>query len=166
MSEYNRVKAVEYANIWWNSYNPRFKVFEDDCTNFVSQCLWAGGAPFSFGERSRGWWYKGEGNTANWSFSWAVAHSLRWYLANSNSGLRATEVANPRDLELGDVICYDFDGDGKWQHNSIVTAKSLNGFPLVNAHTVNSRNRDWSYESSTSWTERIKYKFYHIVDRF
>ncbi|MFL6556136.1 MAG: amidase domain-containing protein, partial [Bacillus sp. (in: firmicutes)] len=37
--QYNRLKAVQYAERWWNSYNPAYKKFENDCTNFISQCL-------------------------------------------------------------------------------------------------------------------------------
>ena len=168
VTQYNRQKAVDYANKWWNSYNPRFRAFEVDCTNFISQCLWAGGAPMSFtNSRSKGWWYRGNGSrTDNWSFSWAVAHNLRWYLATSKSGLTATEVTSPDQLELGDVICYDFDGDGRWQHNTIVTAKDAAGMPLVNAHTDNSRQRHWAYKDSRAWTEKTQYKFFHIHDQF
>lgn len=39
-SPYQRSKAVSYAERWWNDYNPKFKKFEVDCTNYVSQCLW------------------------------------------------------------------------------------------------------------------------------
>ena len=38
------------------------------------------------------------------------------------------------------------------------------GYPLVNAHTTNSRMRYWVYEDSTAWTPEIKYKFFHIED--
>ncbi len=158
---YDRLKAVQYAERWWNDYNPAFRKFTDDCTNYISQCLYAGGAPMrGYPNRSQGWWYRGD----NWSYSWAVAHSLRWYLGTSKTGLRAREVADPRELQLGDVICYDFEGDGRFNHNTIVTAKDANGMPLVNAHTSNSRMRYWSYEDSTAYTENIQYKFFTIVD--
>lgn len=37
--EYNRLEAVKYAERWWNSFNPEYRRFEDDCTNYISQCL-------------------------------------------------------------------------------------------------------------------------------
>lgn len=157
--EYDRRKAVQYAERWWNSYNPEYRVFDVDCTNYVSQCLRAGGAPMRGAPvRERGWWYSGD----NWSFSWAVAHSLRWYLAGSTQGLKGTEVENASELQPGDIICYDFQGDGRWDHNTIVVAKDSFGMPLVNAHTDNSRHRYWSYEDSTAWTPNIQYKFFRI----
>lgn len=156
---YDRHAAVQYAEYWWNSYNPQFQKFTVDCTNFISQCLLAGGAPMQGApNREKGWWYADD----DWSFSWSVAHSLRWYLSGATSGLTGKEVANASDLNLGDVICYDFQGDGRWDHNTIVVAKDINGEPLVNAHTDNSRHRFWSYEDSTAWTPQIKYKFFQI----
>jgi hypothetical protein len=165
---YDRYKAIKYADAWWNSYNSEYREFTVDCTNYVSQCLFAGGGPMSHtGRRDRGWWYKhAEGQGDQWSYSWAVAHSLRWYLPTSKSGLRAEEVFSAKELKLGDVICYDFDGDGKWQHNTIVTDHDAMGEPLVNAHTTNSYHRYWDYRDSYAYTEKVKYKFFHIVDEF
>ncbi|PLR75726.1 hypothetical protein CU633_19610 [Bacillus sp. V3-13] len=158
---YDRLKAVQYAERWWNDYNPSFKKFEVDCTNYISQCLHAGGAPMrGYPNRSNGWWMRNN----NWSYSWAVANSLRWYLPASKTGLRGKEVESADKLLLGDVICYDFQGDGRFDHNTIVTGKDAFGMPLVNAHTHNSRMRYWAYEDSTAYTPNIKYKFITIVD--
>ncbi len=160
--EYNRLKAVQYAERWWNSHNPAYKRFEVDCTSFVSQCLHEGGAPMTgFPNRQKGWWLRGQ----SYSYSWAVANSLRLFLANSKSGLQAKEVHRPDQLSLGDIICYDFQGDGRFDHNTIVTGRDANGMPLVNAHTYNSRMRYWAYEDSTAYTPNIKYKFYSILGR-
>ena len=158
---YNRLKVVQYAERWWNDYNPSFKKFDVDCTNFVSQCLHAGGAPMrGYPNRTSGWWMRNN----NWSFSWSVANALRWYLPRAKDGLRAIEVNSPEELLLGDVICYDFEGDDRINHNTIVTGKDANGMPLVNAHTANSRMRYWDYEDSTAYTPNIKYKFFSIND--
>jgi hypothetical protein len=159
--QYNRLKAVQYAERWWNSYNPAYKTFENNCTNYISQCLHAGGAPMrGYPNKGTGWWVRSN----NWSYSWTVAHSMRLYLANSKSGLRAKEVSSPDQLLLGDVICYDFEGDGRYNHNTMVTAKAAYGMPLVNANTYNSRMRYWAYEDSSAYTPNIKYKFFTIVD--
>lgn len=158
---YDRRSAVRYAERWWNSYNPEYRKFTDDCTNFISQCMRAGGAPmWGSPNRGKGWWYSGK----SWSYSWAVAHSFRWYLSGSRQGLTGKEVDSPKDLIPGDVICYDFEGDGRWNHNTIVVMKDSDGMPLVNAHTYNSRHRYWSYEDSTAYTPNIEYKFFRIGD--
>lgn len=158
-NSYDRLAAVKYAELWWNSNNPDFPIFEVDCTNYVSQCLLAGGAPMQGAPvRERGWWQQNN----KWSFSWSVAHSLRWFLSSSKSGLKGQSVENAHELMPGDIICYDFEGDGKWNHNTIVTAKDENDEPLVNAHTNNSRLRYWTYEDSYAWTPQCKYKFFRI----
>lgn len=156
---YDRRAAVNYAERWWDDYNPAYKQFDVDCTNFVSQALHAGGAPMrGYPDRAKGWWYRDN----NWSYSWAVAHSLRWYLSGSPQGLKGKEVDSANQLLPGDVICYDFEGDGKWNHNTIVVMKDQEGMPLVNAHTNNSRHRYWSYEDSYAWTPECQYKFFQI----
>ena len=161
---YDRERVRQYAERWWNDYHPKFKKFEVDCTNFVSQCLLAGGFPMQGGERrDEGWWYRGNGGEDdNWSYSWAVAHSLQWYLSKGGGPMRAVRVDRPEELGLGDIICYDWEGDGRWDHNTIVTAKDPAGMPLVNAHTVNSRHRYWDYRDSHAWTPNIRYRFYRI----
>ncbi len=165
---YDRLKAKQYADEWWNRPNPAYAYLDVDCTNFVSQCLYAGNAPMNYtGKREKGWWYKGRiHNREMWSYSWAVSDSLRRFLGSSTSGLRAERVESPAQLTIGDVIIYDFDGDGKFQHSTIVTALDANGMPLVNAHTTNSRNRYWDYRDSYAWSENTTYRFFHIGDWF
>ncbi|MBD3107163.1 amidase domain-containing protein [Bacillus sp. AGMB 02131] len=157
--EYNRLKAVQYAERYWQEYNPAYHAFEDDCTNFISQCLHAGGVPmWGKPNRGNGWWYSGK----SWSYSWTVAHALKLLLQSPKGGPKATKVSSPDQLELGDVICYDFEGDGRTNHTTIVTAKDYFDMPLVNAHTFDSRQRYWSYEDSTKYTPQMKYTFFHI----
>ncbi|WP_071459001.1 amidase domain-containing protein [Bacillus massilinigeriensis] len=159
--KYNRLKAVQYAERWWNENNPAFFSFGDDCTNYISQCLYAGGAPMhGYPKRGDGWWMKNN----DWSYSWTVANALRIYLSRPKFGLKTKEMESAEQLLLGDIICYDFNGDGRYDHTTIVTAKDGDGMPLVNAHTTNSRGRYWSYEDSTAYTPEIKYRFFSILN--
>lgn len=48
---FDRLQVFKYAELWWDGYNPRFRAFRVDCTNFVSQCLWHGGLPMEPAER-------------------------------------------------------------------------------------------------------------------
>ena len=157
---YDRLKAVQYAERWWNAFNPSYPEFTDDCTNFISQCLRAGGVPM-WGQpvRTRGWWMEG---TSNWSYSWTVAHAFMLMLKGAKWTI---EVSSPAELSIGDIICYDFEGDGRFNHNTIITGMDGYGNPLVNAHTTNSRMRFWDYEDSTAYTPDIQYKFFHIITR-
>ncbi|EXX87865.1 hypothetical protein BG53_13370 [Paenibacillus darwinianus] len=166
---YRRDLAAAYADRWWNQPNSAYETFDVNCTNYVSQCLFAGHAPMNYtGRRASGWWYKGRvGGQESWSYSWAVADALQRYLSTPRSGgMRATPVDAPWQLKLGDVICYDWEGDGRYGHNTIVTAFDREGMPLVNANTVSSRHRYWDYRDSYAWTIRTRYRFFHIADLF
>ncbi|AMX00792.1 amidase domain-containing protein [Rummeliibacillus sp. G93] len=155
---YNRQAAVDYANTWWNRRNPAFPQFNDDCSNFISQCLFAGGAPMTGApNRAKGWWVK----KGNWSYSWSTANALRSYVASSKKGLRGKRVDSASDLKLGDLIFIDFEGDGVINHSLIVTS-IVNGVPYVNAHSSDSYHRLWTYEDSSAYTPNIKYYFYQI----
>ncbi|MUT65578.1 amidase domain-containing protein [Paenibacillus sp. NEAU-GSW1] len=164
---YRRDLAAAYADLWWNQPNSSYEEFEVNCTNFTSQAIFAGNAPMNYtGKRDSGWWYKGRNKGSEWwSYSWSVSNAMANYLtAQRSSGLRATVVYSPEELQLGDIITYDWNGDGRFEHSTIVTAFDAAGMPLVNANTVPSRHRYWDYRDSYAWTEQTKYRFFHIAD--
>lgn len=167
-NRYRREQAVAYADAWWNKPNPNYEEFEANCTNYVSQCLFAGEAPMLYtNRRDNGWWYKGRGPKGKewWSYSWAVSRSLAAFLSKTrSSGLRAVEVNAADQLELGDIIVYDWNGNNSFQHTTIVTAFDSKGQPLVNANTNASRHRFWDYQDSYAWTPNTRYRFFHISD--
>ena len=56
---YDRRAAVEYAHRWAYGRNPEFYDYEEiggDCTNFASQCLYAGSRIMNF-TPTYGWYY-------------------------------------------------------------------------------------------------------------
>lgn len=164
---FRRDLAAAYADRWWNEGNPAYELFEVNCTNYVSQCIFAGNAPMNYtGKRGSGWWYKGRTNGQEWwSYSWAVSNALNHYLSTARkSGLQAVTVQSAEELQLGDVITYDWNGDGRFEHSTIVTAFDSAGQPLVNANTVASRHRYWDYQDSYAWTKGTRYRFFHIPD--
>jgi len=168
MKRYRREQAVAYADAWWNKPNSQYEEFEANCTNYVSQCLFAGEAPMHYtNRRDSGWWYKGRQQKGKewWSYSWAVSRSLTAFLSRARGkGLRAVEVERADQLELGDIIVYDWNGNHTFQHSTIVTAFDSKGQPLVNANTVASRHRYWDYQDSYAWTPNTRYRFFHISD--
>lgn len=157
--DYDRQKAVLYAASWWSGANPMFRFFpDDDCTSFISQCLWAGGlAMVVTGRRDTGWWYLGPDE--QWSYSWAVSHSLCWYLQTAGRGQRRSTA---RELELGDLISYDWNGNDRWDHNAIVVGFDPDGEPLMAAHSVPAWERPWRYTDSPAYGPHTKYLFWHI----
>lgn len=117
-----------------------------------------------FTNRAQGWWMVGA--PEKWSFSWSVAHSLRWYLETATKGLMAKRVSSVQELQLGDVIFYDFQGNGRIDHSTIITFIDEQGMAYVNAHTMNSKYRPYTYEDSSAYTPQIQYYYYHIADVF
>ncbi|MCM0646947.1 amidase domain-containing protein [Clostridium swellfunianum] len=152
-NRYNHENAVRYALTYALNPNPEFKFIPGrddgggDCTNFISQCLKAGGAPLAFD--SSPWWYRMNGSRSSddtWSVSWTVAHSLYWTLKVRNQsrlrGLKAKEVNDIQLLELGDIIQYE-DKSGRIYHSAMVTAFSIDKggrVPLISQHSYNLRN--------------------------
>ena len=67
---YNRIAAVAYARRWALDRNPAFYDFENiggDCTNFASQCIYAGAGIMNF-TPVMGWYYNSPSDrTASWS---------------------------------------------------------------------------------------------------
>ncbi|HWQ21137.1 MAG TPA: amidase domain-containing protein [Clostridia bacterium] len=146
---YNPLKAVQYANQWWNKRNPKFQSYGfNDCANYVSQCLIAGGLSLRASP------------SADKSGSLAQCTSLDAYLTNT---LKATvwktssSARPPTALQPGDVAIF-----GNWlglRHAVFVSAKQTNGQPLFNAHTYDRLRTtiDWLF---SAWTY---VKYYHIV---
>lgn len=149
---YDRDAAVRYALTYALNPNPNYVYFEgNDCSNFISQCLRAGGARNDYNV-SHPWWYNG----GQASICWSVAASLYWYIitrsANNLFGIKAqTFVLNDYDrysreikgkVVLGDLIQYRND-KGRIQHSTIITAFDKKGEPLVCQHTKNAKNLTW-----------------------
>ena len=155
VNHYFRNAAVSYAVEHALLPNTSYRYFPlqgdggGDCSNFISQCLYAGGAPLDFGPISP-WWYKNKGTSkvydATWSVSWAVAHSLYWTLKvryeHRILGLKAVEVSDIGLLEAGDLIQYERER-GFIYHSAIVTSFTDSGgkrVPLITQHTYNALN--------------------------
>ena len=67
---YNRAAAVAYARRWAMDRNPAYYDFSNlggDCTNFASQCIYAGARVMNY-TKVLGWYYRTTGDrTASWS---------------------------------------------------------------------------------------------------
>ncbi|MBQ7793122.1 MAG: amidase domain-containing protein [Clostridia bacterium] len=116
---YDREMAVAYARKWAYGFNPEFYNFDDiggDCTNFASQCLYAGGLEMNFMPVT-GWYYISVNNRTP---SWTGVNELYNFLINNTGvGPRATEV-ELEELEIGDLVQFDFQGDGSFDHTPVI----------------------------------------------
>lgn len=139
MTEYPlNVKAeIEYAHRWAYSHNPAFYNFENiggDCTNFVSQCLYAGGAVMNY-TRDTGWYYSSlRDRAAAWT---SVEYFYRFIVNNKGVGPFG-RVAPLSQMSAGDVI--QLGADGRYYHSLLVIAVR-GGVPYAAAHTSNAYDR-------------------------
>ena len=132
MALYNREAAIRYAAKWALSRNPLYLDFENlggDCTNFLSQCLYAGIPEMNYGN-SNGWYYL---NSHSRSPSWAgVIFLFEFLVRNRSSGPRGQRItaddARPGDVvQLGDSI--------KGFHHSLLVVSMRDGEIFVAAHS-------------------------------
>ena len=143
--EYNRAAAVAYANEWAYSRNPAYFDFSDlggNCTNFASQCLYAGSGVMNY-TPIYGWYYVSLNNRAP---AWTGVNELyRFLTTNRGAGPRAI-VVNLSEIREGDIIQLRFTGEDRFDHTPVVVDAG-NGTPstiLVAANSYDANCRPLS----------------------
>ncbi len=130
-STYNRPEAAAYAKKWAYGRNPAYYNFNrlgGDCTNFASQCIYAGAGIMNF-TPVFGWFYKtANDRTASWT---GVEYLYNFLTKNEGVGPFAKEV--PLDeLEIGDIVQLGRE-TGDFYHSPVVVGFSGRRI-LVAAH--------------------------------
>lgn len=132
LTEYDLNVSAEivYARKWALSRNPAYYDFDSiggDCTNFISQCLYAGGAVMNY-TRDIGWYYASlHDRAAAWT---GVEYFYRFIVQNQGIGPFGYEIPL-NQVRLGDVIQL---GTGKF-HHTLLVIDLLGGMPYIAAHT-------------------------------
>lgn len=75
-----------------------------------------------------------------------VVYFMKMYLLNLKVGFCVVWVKFVEELMLGDVICYDFEGDGWFNYIMIVVVKDKGNMLFVNVQFYDSWMRYWLYE--------------------
>lgn len=134
--KYNREAARNYAKTWAYRRNPEYYDFSrigGDCTNFASQCLYAGSGVMNY-TPTFGWYYVSVNDRAP---SWTGVEELyRFLTTNRGPGPQAV-VAPLSEAEPGDIIQLRFTGTGRFDHSPVVVDAG-NGTPdtiLIAAHS-------------------------------
>lgn len=148
---YNRTKAVDYALKWAYGRNPAYADFENmggDCTNFASQCIYAGAGVMNF-TPTFGWYYRSLNDR---SPAWSSARYLNKFLLSNSSVGPFARVVSISEIKIGDIIQLA-DSGGDIYHSLFVTkiVGNPNVFSVyVTAHTFDSLNRSLaSYSFNT-----------------
>lgn len=137
---YKGYDAVTYAKRWALHRNPMYYNFDGiggDCTNFISQCIYAG-AKVMNETPIYGWYYR---SPSDRSASWTSVEYLFDFLTNNRSLGPFGHLADTAELIPGDVIQLG-GANGRYYHSLLV----VDIYPeiLIAAHTDDSLNRPLS----------------------
>lgn len=160
--EYNRAHAVEYARRWALSRNPLFIDFTGiggNCTNFVSQAIYAGCCVMN-DTPDFGWYYVDSSDRAPaWSgvdyFYDFMTENPEFLRANGGTGPYGEEVSEA-EIEPGDVVQLGR-ADGTFYHTLLVT-EIRDGEILVAAHSDDALDRPLS-----SYVNAVYFRYLHIL---
>lgn len=157
---YNRRAAVEYAHRWAYGRNPRYYDYEEiggDCTNFASQCLYAGSKVMNF-TPTYGWYYIDANNK---SPSWTGVPYFYNFLTRTEKTVGPFGVETTIEYMLpGDFVQLRFEGREVFSHTPVIVSA---GNPptlqniLVAAHSIDA---DWRPVDTYSFEE---IRFLHVL---
>ncbi|PVB10699.1 amidase domain-containing protein [Mycobacteroides abscessus] len=178
-----RKKAIIYAEAFADGYNGDYRQYEQDCTNFVSQALRAGGFK-DVGDGLDDWHH---GDPDDWYYNNNTLNpknveSETWYNAAANhdyftqhSGLGETKGVVPTPgptgydplapskagLTPGDLIYYRTN-EGKIDHVAMYVG-NMNGVDVVDQH-ADPRNvhDDWWPNTDDFWGGPAQVEFVHV----
>ena len=150
---YDRQAAVAYARRWALGRNPAYYDFENlggDCTNFASQCLYAGAAVMNY-TPTMGWYYRSVGDRAP---AWSGVEYLYYFLINNRSVGPYARVVEQQEVQPGDLVQLGR-ANGDFYHSPVIT--SVSPTILVAAHSYDALDRPLdSYVYDTA-------RFLHVV---
>ena len=152
---YNRQKVYEYAKKWAYGRNPKYYNYDNlggDCTNFVSQCIYAGCEQMNY-NKNNGWYYiNGNNKSSSWT---GVEFLYKFLITNKGVGPLGKE-AKISELDIGDVIQLSFNGT-TFSHTLVVIQNGTNiNNTLIAAHTFD------TFGKKVSGYNFEKYRCVHI----
>ncbi|MGI5892683.1 MAG: amidase domain-containing protein [Bacillota bacterium] len=142
MKAYNRKRAITYAHKWAYSRNARYYDFSNlggDCTNFISQCLYAGCQVMNY-TPNVGWFYNSPNSrSASWT---GVPYLYNFLISNKGAGPYGHQ-APLEESRPGDIIQLSFDGH-VYSHSLFIVSTADIPQPsniLIATHSFNADNR-------------------------
>ncbi len=141
IGEYNRERALEYAQRWAFERNPLFidyAMLGGDCTSFASQTLYAGSCRMNFTPVT-GWYYITDAQrTASWT---GVEFLYNFLTGNEGVGPYGRDVFADEAIP-GDIIQLS-DENGNYYHTLIIVGSNEGEFTVA-AHNDDSYDRPLS----------------------
>lgn len=155
--QYDRQKVVEYAKKWAYLRNPAYYNFDPvggDCTNFASQCIFAGAGVMNYNKN--GWYYRsGNDKSASWS---GVEYLYKFLINNKGVGPYAEET-DLKNIKIGDIAQLSFDGN-KFAHTLLIVNKIE---PVTQSNTFVATHTFDSYGRSITSYNFKKIRYLHII---
>ena len=105
MKTYNREAVYQYAKKWAFSRNPKYYNFDSiggDCTNFASQCIYAGCNEMNY-NKNNGWYYI---NVNNRSPSWTSTEFLYDFLIHNKGAGPYGVYSSIEKIEITFLVVY------------------------------------------------------------
>lgn len=146
---YNRRAAVAYAHRWAYDRNPRYYDYEEiggDCTNFASQCLYAGTGVMNF-TPTYGWYYRDANDKAP---AWTGVTYFWNFLTEQK--LRAGPFGVERDIFgviPGDFVQLELNQDETFDHTPIIVERGE--VPTLDNVLVAAHSQDADYRPLSSY---------------
>ena len=159
---YDRGAAVAYAHRWAYSRNPAFYDYEEiggDCTNFASQCLYAGVGVMDF-TPTYGWYYIDPNQKAP---AWTGVPYFHRFITRTNPTVGPFGVETDlTQLEPGDFVQLRFQRE-VFGHTPIIV--SMGNPPTLENTLIAAHSYDADYRPlSTYFFQEIRYL--HILGAY
>lgn len=156
---YDRQVAVDYAHRWAYHRNPQFYNFDElggDCTNFASQCLFAGTGVMNY-TPTFGWYYNSQYNRAP---AWTgVSFFYNFLTRKKDSPGPVGEEVDVNGVRPGDFVQLSF-ANGIFTHNPVIV--EVNGIPLPENILVAAHTEDADYRPLNTYPiEAVR--FLHVL---
>jgi len=171
---YNRDGAVSYAHTWATAprpyHDPPYHDFTDeggDCTNFVSQAIHEGGGALMVFDDEQGigmdgWYYN---NVNDRAAAWLDVTRLYNFIVNEvyfwDAGPEGCDAVIDQ-ASRGDVIQYDWQNDGSWDHSVMIVLSQYDPtYHWVAGHSPDVDGYPYTHFIYTH--PNMVYRFVHIV---
>lgn len=154
---YDREAAVAYAHRWAYGRNPDFYDFSSiggDCTNYASQCLFAGSGVMNY-TPTFGWYYRSVNDRAP---AWAgVKYFYNFIVGNQGPGPFGYE-SSVREMEVGDFVQLATIRQ-YWHHTPVIV--HIDGRPSLDTIYVAAHSGDVDNRPLSSYPIKMV-RFLHI----
>lgn len=159
---YEREKAVAYANQWAYRRNPRFYDFSNiggDCTNFASQCVYAGCRIMNF-TPTYGWYYKNVNDRAP---SWTSVEAFYNFMVNNKSVGPYAVDASIDEVEPGDMVQLKFLGKSVFGHTPVIVSITDDAVRTTDSIYIAAHSSDCNCRPLSTYKNVIEIRYLHIL---